>query len=164
MVHLRPTTPLKAHADIDRAIAILEENEEAHAVRSMCESHHTPFKAYRFVPDHPYATSLLKDVYPDVFSTTDDPSNMPRQAFPKVWRHSGYVDVIKRHVICNMNSMSGKNLLPLFIESWRDVDIDSHVDLFHAEHIINIIKKYHNLDPWEHIIESPYDTLRKNKD
>jgi CMP-N,N'-diacetyllegionaminic acid synthase len=84
---------------------------------------------------------LLPKVFPEVYEQYPEPHNMPRQVLPKVWRHSGYVDVIRPEVITDLHSMSGTNILPLFFEKWRDVDIDSQIELTIAEHIIENLRK-----------------------
>ena len=145
VVHLRPTTPLKKVDDIDRAITLLLENEEAESVRSICEPIHTPFKMYR--RDGRFLEPILKLEYPDVFARYPEPYNMPRQALPQVWRHSGYVDVVRTSVI-KKGSMSGSKILPLEIEKWRDVDIDSKRDLLYAEMIIRELEA-EDKKPWD---------------
>lgn len=136
VVHLRPTTPLKSAEDIDKGIELILENEDAHSVRSICEPMHTPFKMYELKEGEKFLSPLLTKVFPETFEKYPEAYNMPRQLLPKVWRHSGYVDVIRPFVILEMNSMSGNKILPLFFEKWRDVDIDSPLELKIAEEII----------------------------
>ncbi len=136
VVHLRPTTPLKTTEDIDTAIQLLLNNAEAHSVQSVCEPIHTPFKMFRISEEGPFLEPLLKNVYPQVFAQYPEAYSMPRQLLPTVWRHSGYVDVIRPEVIRMMHSMSGSRILPFFFEKWRDVDIDSMDDLKLAEIIL----------------------------
>lgn len=139
VVHLRPTTPLKSAKDIDAAVEILSLNSDATSVRSVCEPMHTPFKMYR--SDEKYLSPILAKDYPDVFEKYPEAFNMPRQVLPKVWRHSGYVDVIRTETITEMNSMSGGKILPFEFESWRDVDIDTPKELEMAEQIIYLAQK-----------------------
>ncbi len=135
VVHLRPTTPLKKAAHIDAGIELLLKNPEAESVRSICEPHHTPFKMYRLRDESPFLEPILREEYRDFYSEHAEPYNMPRQKLPVIWRHSGYVDVIRPHVIRD-GSMSGSKILPLQFDKWRDVDIDSPRDLTYAELII----------------------------
>lgn len=136
VVHLRPTTPLKSAADIDRGITLLLENKQATSVRSVCEPLHTPFKMYDVDDDTGMLTPLLTKAHPAVFAKHKEPFNMPRQALPAVWRHSGYVDVIRPHVITALDSMSGSRILPLYFDAWRDIDIDSPKELDMAARVI----------------------------
>lgn len=147
VVHLRPTTPLKKTSHIDEGIRLLLENLEAESVRSICEPHHTPFKMYRLREGSPYLEPILQEEFRDFYAQHAEPYNMPRQKLPVIWRHSGYVDVIRPHVIRG-GSMSGKKILPLHFEKWRDVDIDSPRDLAYAELIIDELKKRGEL-VWE---------------
>jgi len=136
VVHLRPTTPLKSADDIDKGVQLLIDTPEAHSVRSVCEPLHTPFKMYKLDEGETMLKPLLTGAYPGVFETYAEPYNMPRQILPKVWRHSGYVDIVRPTVILDMNSMSGSQILPLFFEEWRDIDIDYENDLKYAEIVI----------------------------
>lgn len=147
IVHLRPTTPLKKSDDIDRAIALLMENPEAHSVRSVCEPMHTPFKMYRRVEESPYLRPILAREFPEVYLQYPEAFNMPRQVLPTLWRHSGYVDSLRPDVI-RAGSMSGSNILPFEIEKWRDVDIDTKRDLIYAEIIIRELEAQ-GKNPWD---------------
>lgn len=146
VVHLRPTTPLKKTSDIDKGVELFFAHPEAHSVRSVCEPLHTPFKMYT-VRDDGYLEPLLPKVFPEVFEKYPEAYNMPRQLLPKVWRHSGYVDVIRPVVIFG-HSMSGTKILPLQFEAWRDIDIDSPHDLALAESLIEALRK-EGKESWE---------------
>ncbi|MFI5260389.1 MAG: cytidylyltransferase domain-containing protein [Candidatus Paceibacteria bacterium] len=140
VVHLRPTTPLKKAADIDTGVEFLFAHPEAQSIRSVCEPLHTPFKMYNMREDG-FLEPLLSKVFPEVFEKYPEAYNMPRQLLPKVWRHSGYVDVIRPEVISELHSMSGSKIFPLQFEKWRDVDIDSPYELSMAENIIENLRK-----------------------
>lgn len=146
IVHLRPTTPLKKTSDIERGIELLQRTPAAESVRSICEPLHTPFKMYRIDEETGMLNPLLQKEFPDVFSMYEEPYNLPRQMLPPVWRHSGYVDIIRPEVI-HRGSMSGRRMLPLKFESWRDVDIDTMHDLEHAAYIINELRAKER-EPW----------------
>ena len=148
VVHLRPTTPLKKATDIESGIRLLFEYPDADSVRSVCEPNHTPFKMCRTSEDSPYLQPLLTKEYPEVFAEFPEAFNMPRQALPAVWRHSGYVDVIRTSTILEKGSMSGTNILPLHFEKWRDIDIDTPMELTLAEIVINELRK-DGKEPWE---------------
>ncbi len=145
IVHLRPTTPLKATADIDTAIAMLKQHPEATSVRSVCEPLHTPFKMYR--TDGEFLTPILAKDYPEVFEKYPEAYNMPRQLLPKVWRHSGYIDVVRARVVSNDHSMSGNQILPFPFDPRRDIDIDSPLELQLATRIIEEMRKK-GKEPW----------------
>lgn len=146
IVHLRPTTPLKSAADIEKGIELLFSRPDVDSVRSVCEPLHTPFKMYIEDEETGLLAPLLTDVFPDVFEKHPEAFNLPRQMLPTVWRHSGYVDVIRASVIEN-GSMSGMRILPLYFESWRDVDIDSIKEVRFAEHLILELRS-RGKEPW----------------
>ncbi len=139
VVHLRPTSPLKKATDIDMGVELLLDRLDVQSVRSVCEPLHTPFKMYSLCKDTGLLSPLLPKVFPKTFEKYPEAYNMPRQILPKVWRHSGYVDVIRPAVITNLHSMSGTKILPLFFEEWRDIDIDSLMELEMATQIIKKI-------------------------
>jgi CMP-N,N'-diacetyllegionaminic acid synthase len=116
-------------------------------VRSVCSPLHTPFKMYRQREGEPYLQPILRSEFPDTFREFAEPYNMPRQSLPRVLRHSGYVDVIRPEVI-DAGSMSGRNIVPLPFEEWRDVDIDTARDLQYAEMIIRE-RAEHGLNSWD---------------
>lgn len=126
----------------------MRENLEAESVRSVCEPLHTPFKMFRINENEKYLRPILSKEYPEVFEKYGEPYNMPRQLLPKIWRHSGYVDIIRPDVILKHNSMSGSRIVPLYFEKWRDIDIDSQKDLDYAGFIIEDLRKQ-GMSPWQ---------------
>ena len=123
-------------------------NPDAQSVRSVCKPLHTPFKMYRIDEGNKFLTPLLQKEYPEVFEKLKEPYNMPSQILPMIWRHSGYVDIMRSEVIMDLHSMSGTKMLPLFFEEWRDVDIDSKEDLLLAEHIVECLRA-EGKEPWQ---------------
>jgi N-acylneuraminate cytidylyltransferase len=139
VVHLRPTTPLKKTADIDKGIELILAHPDAQSVRSVCEPIHTPFKMFTEGTDG-FLVPLLPKVFPETFEQYPEAFNMPRQLLPKVLRHSGYVDVIRPSVISELHSMSGTKIFPLPFEKWRDIDIDSPIEIAMAEQVIEKLR------------------------
>jgi len=148
VVHLRPTTPLKKTADIEKGIELLFSHADAQSVRSICEPLHTPFKMYTLNAKSGMLNPLLLKVFPEVFEKYPEAYNMPRQLLPQVWRHSGYVDVIRSEVISELHSMSGSRIYPLEFEKWRDVDVDSAYELALAAHVIEDLRRQQK-NVWE---------------
>ncbi|MSU56526.1 MAG: acylneuraminate cytidylyltransferase family protein [Candidatus Taylorbacteria bacterium] len=148
VVHLRPTTPLKKTSDIEAGIALLLSRPDAQSVRSICEPLHTPFKMYQHNEESGMLEPLLPKVFPEVFEQYPEAYNMPRQLLPKVWRHSGYIDVIRPDVISELHSMSGTRIVPLRFEKWRDIDIDSPIEVAMAEKVIQRLRA-EGREPWD---------------
>lgn len=135
VVQLRPTTPLRSGADIDRGVRMLLESD-ADSVRSVCEPLHTPFKMHR-INDQGQLVPLLKNEFPETFLKYPETFNISRQVLPKVWRHSGYLDIMRVSSLDDSDRSKKRVHLPLIIDQWRDVDIDSLHELMFAESIIN---------------------------
>lgn len=148
IVHLRPTTPLKATSDIIKAIELLENNPDADSVRSICPPSHTPFKMYRLDDGEKFLKPILTKEYPEVFAKYPEAYNMPRHSLPAVWRHSGYVDAIRYDTLMKLDSMSGKKILSLTFPQWRDIDIDSMEELKQAESVILSLREK-GKEPWQ---------------
>lgn len=159
IVHLRPTSPMRSGVDIDRAVKLMMENDDAESVRSVVEPPHTPFKMYRHDEGEKFLKPILSKDYPDVFEKYAEPFNMPRQILPPTWKHVGYVDVLRPSVVLEKESMSGSNILPLKIATWRDIDIDAMKELKDAEVLIQKIRTGLKKEPWDDISEEEIKRL-----
>lgn len=159
IVHLRPTSPIRSGADIDAAVQMLLENSDAESVRSVVVPPHTPFKLYRHDESEKFLKPILIKDYPDVFEKYPEPYNMPRQVLPPTWKHCGYVDVLRPNVVTEKHSMSGKNIMPLKIANWRDIDIDNKREFRETEDLIKKIRIKLKKEPWDDISEVEIKTL-----
>jgi len=65
----------------------------------------------------------------------DEPFNAPRQVLPVVYWPTGHVDVIRSRVI-QQGSMSGRVVLPVFVEPSYTVDIDTPKDWARSEWLV----------------------------
>lgn len=127
VVQLRPTSPLRRPGQVDKCIEILEAHPQATGVRSVCVAPSNPFKMWRPGEDaSPFMRNLL-DV-PGV----KEPYNEPRQSLPMIWWQTGTIDAVRRPVL-ESGSMTGDRLLPMEIGAEQAVDIDSDINLTHAE-------------------------------
>ena len=147
VVHLRPTSPLKATADIARAIRILADHPEADSVRAVCPTPYSPFKMYTVGSDGRLQSFLTKE-FPDIFEKYREPHNMPNQFLPSIVFPFAHIDVVRAGTITAKHSMSGTHILPVFFDAWRSVDIDSPRDLAYAEIVIDALRKK-GKEPWE---------------
>lgn len=138
VVQLRPTTPLKSGNDIDKGIELILLSD-ADSVRSVCPPPHTPFKMHKIKESGELEPILLKD-FPEVFDEYPETFNISRHLLPKVWRHSGYLDIMTVKSLHEDHKSRKRKHIPLIIESWRDVDIDSLHELKIAEMIIEDYK------------------------
>lgn len=126
LVHIRPTTPLRDPALLDRAVESIRSRPEATGLRSVHEIPESPYKLFGIEGEY------LVGLYPS------DPRreyyNLPRQAFPPVYRPNGYVDVIKRDTVRSTDSLHGARML-----AFRTPDageLDRPEDLPFLEHLL----------------------------
>jgi YrbI family 3-deoxy-D-manno-octulosonate 8-phosphate phosphatase len=127
VVHLRPTTPIRPPDLVDRSVALLLAHPEADSVRGITPAHQNPFKMWLMEgedkPIHPLTT------VPGI----EEPYNSPRQILPKAYAHTGLVDTIRPATILEMNSMSGRTILPILFDPGYDADLDTPEDWKQAE-------------------------------
>ena len=133
IVQLRPTSPLKSGADIDRAIQLLIDHPHADSVRSVAPPPQTPFKMWTEDGKTGYLKPLLAKAFPEVFRKLGAPYDMPRQILPRVLEYSAYIEVLRYRTIMEQHSMSGKRILPFRYDEWRNIDIDSMRELLYVE-------------------------------
>ena len=133
VVLMRVTSPLKTAEDIDNGIRALVDTPEADASRPIMESPKHPYKMWKMSEgDNRFIEPfLLKS-----FTGMDEPFNGPRQVLPKVFIHTGAMDVIRRKTITDMKSTSGKKLAHFFMEPENSVNIDQPIDFEIAEFLM----------------------------
>jgi N-acylneuraminate cytidylyltransferase len=122
IVHLRPTTPLREVGIIDNAIDYMIKNKRASALRSMHNTHLTPYKMFKVKNN--YAVPFLS------FRNIKEFYNLPRQVFEDAYIPNGYVDIIKPAVIMNEGLLHGNRIKIWITEEIPDIDILS--DYEHA--------------------------------
>ena len=127
VVHLRPTTPVRPPDLVDRAVHMLLDHPEADSVRGLTPAHQNPFKMWLMdgedKPIRPLTT------IPGI----DEPYNAPRQVLPTAYAHTGLIDVIRPRTILELNSMSGKIILPVLFDPAYSTDLDTPDDWRRAE-------------------------------
>ncbi|MGD2157464.1 MAG: acylneuraminate cytidylyltransferase family protein, partial [Anaerolineales bacterium] len=128
VVQLRPTSPFRRVWQIDKAVQVLTKHPQADAVRTVCIPFQNPYKMWQISSDG-YIQPLLE-------TDIDEPYNMPRQALPKVYWQTGYVDAVWVETILKKDSMTGDLILPLVIDPGDWVDIDSPDDWRRAEQML----------------------------
>ena len=121
IVQLRPTSPLRDPADIDRAIEILDARPDADSVRSVAEPLENPYKMWH-VDDQQWLAPLVP-------SDLDEPFNMPRQRLPTTYWQTGAIDASRYRTIMDGGSMTGTRIAPLLVEPLGAVDIDTEASL-----------------------------------
>lgn len=125
-VQLRPTTPFRDPAWIDAAVGRMLADPAISCIRSVAPADPTPYKMWRLSENGDRLTPLLEA------EGLVEPYNLPRQALPVVYRHTGQLDVIRADTIAG-GSMTGGTIAPLLVDAERAVDIDGPRDFQLAE-------------------------------
>ena len=109
-VHLRPTTPLREPRIIDEAIELFLKSQSSTSLRSAHPAPESPMKWFVKV-----GSSFRGIIDTDI-------SNLPKEAFQQVYIPDGYVDVLKRSVVMNSNTIHGKSMLSFVSPVVNEVD------------------------------------------
>ena len=128
VVHLRPTTPLREPALVDKAIEEIIADENATALRSAHESEHTAYKLFRKEGDYIHFFGQ------EDFAQNEDYYNRGRQILPKTYNPNGYVDVIRPEVLQQTGMLHGLRIRAFITE--RVADIDRKEDIASAEQLL----------------------------
>ncbi len=120
LVHLRPTTPLRGPAVMNRAITEIVKCSDATSLRSAHPCPESPFKWF-LKKDDGFFTGLQSD---DM-----DALNRPRQMFPTVYVPDGYVDILKTEFIKNSDNIHGNRVLAFISPFCREVDTIEDFDM-----------------------------------
>ena len=126
-VFLRPTTPLREPAVVDRAIENILAHSEATSLRSGHEIRESPYKLFGKEGDY-FVGLFPQDPRPEYY-------NLPRQSFPPVYQPDGYVDIWKRQTIIEKGVLHGERILACIVEDTGEIDNPKDLDIiqFHLE-------------------------------
>lgn len=130
LVLLRPTSPLRPSGLIEKSIELLKKFPEGSSVRSVTKSKENPYRQWKLNGN--FIEGCEKSVL--------EPYNLPRQKLPEFFFQTGDIEVIRRETLIN-GSISGKNVIPIFVRHSDMVDIDVLDDLDNAK---ERIKKLNN--------------------
>jgi N-acylneuraminate cytidylyltransferase len=128
VVQLRPTTPVRDVRLIDRAITALRARPEADSLRAVVTACFTPYKMWRIRPDGFLMPLLTLEGF-------EEPYNQPRQLLPEVVQQDGFLDIVRSRAIFEQNSITGRRILPFFIDR-ESIDIDEEHELAEADHLM----------------------------
>lgn len=137
ILHLKATSPLRTVADIDAAIQLMLDHPEADCVRGVCDPELSPFKMYMFdkAKDKYLQSFITKEHFPFLAQFADQYA-MPRELFPKVVRHTGVIDVYRWRNIMEKNTLTGKNILPYYVDRLRIASINHKDDVPLVEYLL----------------------------
>lgn len=131
VVQLRPTSPVRPVGLVDEAVRMLLARPDADSVRGVVPAGQNPHKMWRIDPGSGQMKNLL-----DV-PGLPEPYNAPRQALPPVYWQTGHIDAIRPRAILEMDSMSGRVILPVMIDPRYTVDIDTPADWQRYEWLVS---------------------------
>lgn len=131
VVQLRPTSPARPVGMVDEAIRLLLDHPEADSVRGVVPADENPHKMWRVDTETGLMHGLLK------VEGIDEPYNAPRQKLPPVYWQTGHIDAIRpERTFMAGDSMSGKNIMPLFLDPSYTIDIDTPFDWMRYEWLV----------------------------
>lgn len=125
VVQLRPTNPQRRVEVVDQAIELFAAHPEADSLRAVAPAAFTPYKMWLMGED-----GFLKQLL--TYGDNPEPYNMPRQLLPDVWQQDGYVDITRSRTVFEQNSITGRRILPFFIDEFS-IDIDMEHELREAD-------------------------------
>jgi len=134
IVFLRPTTPCRTTAIINRAIKYMLDDSKATGLRSMHKSAITPYKIFRNKKG--FAQPFLE------FNGESEFHNYPRQRFEDTFVPNGFVDVVRTKTITKTDMLYGNRMKIWETEETPDVDTKK-ILIRTTEEIQN--KKYRHL-------------------
>jgi N-acylneuraminate cytidylyltransferase len=126
VVQLRPTSPLRPPGAVDAAIALLEAQPEADAVRAVTAPQQNPYKMWRI--EGRFLRPLLDDGLIEAY-------NMPRQRLPATYWQTGHLDVARRSTLLR-GTMTGRLILPYVLDPRYAIDIDTPEQWRFAEWVL----------------------------
>ncbi|CEG13784.1 conserved hypothetical protein [groundwater metagenome] len=136
IVKLFPTSPFRKSETVDKAIELLLKHPEVDSVRSvrLCSEH--PHKMWT-IGDN----GNLKSFVP-LDQKLPEAHTLSYQLLPKVYIQNASIDVTKPSNIWEKNSIIGKNILPLIMNEYESIDINTQIDFDLAEMVLeqNIFK------------------------
>ncbi len=125
LVHLRCTSPFRTAQDIDNAVQKMIDTD-ADGVRTVNPVTETPFWM-----DIIEGEDILKPFISGGRKYTR------RQDLPKIYRANGLVDVVRRNIVMNKNSMYAEdNQRAVITETERSFEIDTEFEFFLCEQLI----------------------------
>jgi len=139
IVHLRPTTPMRDPALIDRQLSDFKLDTIASSLRSSHAASVCPYKWFRLDP-----TGLYNSISTDIKLVE---TNLPRQSFPSLYIPNGYVDILRHDVVMNSENIHGEAIRAYITEFCHDVDTEEdfkrlEVDLSsHRQDLIDFLDR-----------------------
>ena len=126
-VVLQPTAPLRSFADIDQAVAILQQSGADSVVSVYRVFDHHPARMYRL--EHERLVAL-----------ENEPVGRLRQDLPAVYHRNGAVYAFRRGLIDETDSLIGPDTRAYVMPEEHSVNIDNEIDLLLADLLLQRMK------------------------
>ncbi|HEY4501847.1 MAG TPA: acylneuraminate cytidylyltransferase family protein [Candidatus Paceibacterota bacterium] len=131
VLHLRPNSPLRTAADIDRGIELMLANPQADSARAVTKAPIHPLKTYTLQEDHTLAPFVPEEVF-----GIKEPFNLPWQQLPRAYTTGGYLSVIRPATIMAKHSICGGVMFGFEVDASNVVDIDTPMQFAFGEVIM----------------------------
>jgi CMP-N,N'-diacetyllegionaminic acid synthase len=140
VVLLRPTSPFRTATTIDRAVELLLNDPQAHCVRTvrLCSEH--PHKMWVMDANGRRIRSLVP-----VEQKLPEAHTLSYQLLPTVYVQNASMDVFRPSNVWRLRSTTGTEIIPLIMDDFESVDINSEIDFLLAETLIG--QRAKNVDP-----------------
>jgi CMP-N-acetylneuraminic acid synthetase len=120
VLQLRPTTPLRDPAEVDRAVEAIRSRPDATGLRSVHQLSEPPQKMLGL------EDGWLGGLFPQ--EERAEYWNLPRQAFPPAYWPNGYVDIVRPEVCAAGDALYGARVLGHVTEPTVEVDGPDELD------------------------------------
>jgi N-acylneuraminate cytidylyltransferase len=115
LVHIRPTTPLRDPAVMDKAVeTFFNKKNDLTSLRSVHVMSESAYKSFEF-NDKGFLSTIGA-------VENGDKANLPRQAFPKTYVANGYIDILDPNYILKENKLHGDKILGFQTPAVTEVD------------------------------------------
>lgn len=131
IILLEPTSPLRKKNDLDSAIQIAINNENADGVVSLGEVHMEHPMIVKKINDEGYIEPYIDDVK----------KITQRQQADKAYFPYGVIYMIKTSIFKKEKAFYTNNVLPYFIERWQNYEVDDIYDFIAIEAILKKIEE-----------------------
>jgi N-acylneuraminate cytidylyltransferase len=127
VIQLRPTSPYRPAGMVDEAVALLKAHPSADSVRAVTSPGENPFKMWRLQGD--FLQPLHGTMEEELF-------NQPRQRLPTVFWQTGHLDAFRRATVLEAGSLTGRRVVPFFVDPRYALDIDTPEQWAFAEWLV----------------------------
>ena len=126
---LRPTSPIRPPGMISESLQ-LAKAYDASCVRAITNASCNPFKCWYEATTGEPKLLPISDYNHEVY-------NAPRQELPRYYWQTGHLDFINVQSFIANNSITGDNVVGLFVDDQYSVDIDTLADFASAEYFFS---------------------------